>query len=131
MSDVVTTNVQALQAACDRAVQQHWDEVHEREATEIAETLSDAQQYAVQVLGEDAARALGEWLPVDAGVSPEDTVQAAVQISRGVQLIYSCHSEDGPHLSLLVHCAHCGTVREPRITSLFDLADQMRVGGLR
>lgn len=123
-----TTTLLDLAAA---AVYADVKETAEREADSDTETLELADRFTRSKLGEAAANALGQWLPVDQAVCPDDTSQAVVGLAPRVNLVFSLHCEDGPSLAVEASCGTCYHHRTHKIYGLLDLAQALQRQGVR
>ncbi|MFJ9114457.1 hypothetical protein ACIRJO_02795 [Streptomyces sp. NPDC102394] len=123
------TNLDTLLALCAQADADRRERERNAELEDQADAVKAAIAYAEQVLGSEAAAALGEWAPIE--MMDVDTWQAFVQISTNAYLRCTAHMEDGTWLELVSHCPHCGHCREERVTSLAGLAVAMSNAGAR
>lgn len=125
------TDISILLDIAAAAVHVDIKEAAERDADADAELLEMADRHTRSALGEAAANALGEWLPIDHAVCPDDTSQAVVGLAPRVNLVFSLHCEDGPSLAVDASCGTCYHHRTHKISSLLDLARALQRQGVR
>jgi|SRR5689334_17111375 len=125
------TDTNTLLDLAAAAVHADIKETAEREADGDTETLEWADRFTRSTLGEAAANVLGQWLPVDQAVCPDDTSQAVVGLAPRVNLVFSLHCEDGPSLAVEASCGTCYHHRTQKISSLLDLARVLQRQGVR
>jgi len=124
-----TTDLHALLPLCAAAIEERYQFERESETAIAQEAVQNAQSGAVRILGEEAAAALAEWLPLDQ-MAP-DTLQASSRITPTVWLRYTAEMDEPERLELVASCPTCSHVRETRISSLTGLADALYDAGVR
>ncbi|MGW4250117.1 hypothetical protein [Streptomyces californicus] len=124
------TDTTALIALGLAAIATRHEEMREQDRLDDDRAVRHARAEARAAFGEDAAAALGEWLP--SPHMPEGMYQAVVEITPSTSLICTMpRDETAASFEVLAYCGRCNHTSTTRVASLVELVGALRTSGVR
>ncbi|MFE9381095.1 hypothetical protein [Streptomyces sp. NPDC006855] len=128
------TDTNTLLALGVAAIAARHEELRKRDRLDDQNAVRRARAEALATFGQDAATALGEWLP--SPEMPERMYQAFVELAPRTSLIcttprFPSGTRSETVFEVLAYCGSCSSHSTTAVGSLAELAGALRTAGVR